>query len=257
MSDDEDRDTLLERVEHLTELPMLILALLYIPVFLIGYFHVSSAVREVDNFAEYVIIAAFAAELLVKVMVAEHKLAYLRAHWLDVLIVILPFLRPLRVVRALRVLRLLRVAILLALVIRSLRGFRLIMGHYKGAYIISIALVSVVTSAVLVTVFEAGASGSSIHNFGDALWWAVATVTTVGYGDVTPQTPEGRAVAVFLMLIGITLFGMITAGLAAYFVEGTEAAERDVTIHNLSEQLEMLRSEIADMRRTLDETVRR
>ncbi len=247
MNEAERNETLLERVERATELPMLVLALLYLAVFVTGYLDVPPTIHEIAGFAEYLIIAAFAAELIVKVMVAERKLAYLRSHWLDVLIVVLPFLRPLRL------LRLLRVALLLALVLRSVHGFRLVMGRYKGAYVLSVALVSVLASAALMAVFEARAPGSSIHDFGDALWWAVATVTTVGYGDVTPHTPEGRAVAVFLMLVGITLFGMITAGLAAYFVKGTEADGQDAAIRELSGQVRLLRSELADLRRVLDE----
>lgn len=67
--------------------------------------------------------------------------------------------------------------------------------------------------------FEAGVSGSTIQNYGDALWWAVVTVTTVGYGDRFPVSSGGRGVAVVLMLLGIGLIGVLTATVASYFVE--------------------------------------
>ncbi len=92
----------LMRVERVTELPMLVLAFAYVPVFVVGYLRdvpddVSDAARVVSLF----IIAAFAIELVVKVAVARGRLAYLRSHWLDVIIVFVPFLRPLRILRVL------------------------------------------------------------------------------------------------------------------------------------------------------------
>jgi voltage-gated potassium channel len=67
--------------------------------------------------------------------------------------------------------------------------------------------------------FEQHAHGSTIHNFGDALWWATVTVTTVGYGDKYPVSPGGRGLAVVLMLVGIGLISVLTATAASYFVE--------------------------------------
>jgi voltage-gated potassium channel len=74
-------------------------------------------------------------------------------------------------------------------------------------------------SAGLEVAFEAHAKGSTIHNYGDALWWSVVTVTSVGYGDESPVTAAGRAVAVVLMITGIALFGVVAASIASYFVE--------------------------------------
>ena len=65
---------------------------------------------------------------------------------------------------------------------------------------------------------ERGAHGANITTFGDALWWAMTTVTTVGYGDQFPVTTTGRIVAAALMLVGISLLGLITATVAASFV---------------------------------------
>jgi voltage-gated potassium channel len=66
--------------------------------------------------------------------------------------------------------------------------------------------------------FEVHAKGSNIHGFADALWWAVVTVTTVGYGDKFPVTAAGRGVAVVLMLVGIGLIGVLTATVSSFFV---------------------------------------
>jgi voltage-gated potassium channel len=74
-------------------------------------------------------------------------------------------------------------------------------------------------AAVQITISERVVEGSNIKNFGDGLWWAMTTVTTVGYGDKFPVTTEGRILAVALMIMGISLVGVITASVAAWFVK--------------------------------------
>ncbi|NDD52054.1 MAG: two pore domain potassium channel family protein, partial [Actinobacteria bacterium] len=74
-------------------------------------------------------------------------------------------------------------------------------------------------SAVQITIAERGAEGSNIKDFGDGIWWAFTTVTTVGYGDRFPITGEGRFLAVLLMIMGISLVGVITASVASWFVK--------------------------------------
>jgi voltage-gated potassium channel len=92
-------------------------------------------------------------------------------------------------------------------------------------FIGSASLLAVGATAFLVYVAERGGEGP-IQTFGDALWWAAATITTVGYGDVYPKTAAGRGAAVLLMLIGISLFGLLTARVAAFFVQADEDASR-------------------------------
>jgi hypothetical protein len=84
---------------------------------------------------------------------------------------------------------------------------------------------------------EEGGEGS-IDTFGDALWRAVITVTTVGYGDTCPVTPAGWGIAVFLMLAGIALFGALTATVAAFFME--RGQEEDPVSERLDEVLRQL-----------------
>lgn len=86
--------------------------------------------------------------------------------------------------------------------------------------------------------------GGNIDSFGDALWWAITTVTTVGYGDTFPVTPAGRGIAAFLMVAGIALFGVLTANIAAFFIEqeyqGDPVAERLDEVLQRLERLETL-----------------
>jgi voltage-gated potassium channel len=193
------------------------------------------------------IIAAFAIELVVKGAVARGRLAYLRSHWLDVLIVFVPFLRPLRILRVLRV---------LPFIARGAVGVRKILGEYNGVYVLFVGTLSVLMSAFLVLVFERGAGGK-IQTFAGALWWAAQTVTTVGYGDVVPITTGGRVIAVLLMVIGITLFGVLTAGVAAYFVHDPNRNTQDEQAAKILARFDALEQRLDSLESHLDERNRK
>ena len=79
-------------------------------------------------------------------------------------------------------------------------------------------VVIILVGALLVRSVEEGAGEANIRSVADALWWAVTTVTTVGYGDKYPTTGAGRLLAAGLMLLGIGLFGILTASLSSFFV---------------------------------------
>ena len=135
-------------------------------------------------------------------------------------------LRPLRVLRSVRLLRLLRLTLLTGLAAKGLREARNILRHRGLNWVLLIVLVLNLIAAAMVLEFEGGNPDANIASYPDALWWAVTTITTVGYGDRFPMSSPGRAVAVVLMIAGIAMFGVITATIAAYFVE--QKAEEDV-----------------------------
>ncbi len=123
--------------------------------------------------------------------------------------------------------------------IRAVRGLERVLGPYKAAYVLVLWFLTVFTGAGLVLLFEEG-SGGTINGFWEALWWAVPTITTVGYGDTYPVTSAGRVVAVLVMLVGIVLFGVLTAGVAAYFVERVEEQDEKVQTDKLDLVLKRL-----------------
>lgn len=236
------------RVTHPFELAILVLALLVVPVVLIEESDASAPWTTIAAVGNWVIWIGFAAELALVLWVAPRKAAALRAHWLDVAIVVLtvPFvpalLAALRLARLLRLLRLLRLA---ALGTRALAAERLLTSRQGFRYAALATVVLVVVAGVAVSVADA----EEFTNPWLGLWWAVTTVTTVGYGDVVPQTVAGRIIAGALMLVGIGFISMLTAAIASSFVahdveveESRESEHQQVlaALHKIEERLERL-----------------
>jgi voltage-gated potassium channel len=168
---------------------------------------VSESTNQILGLIQWVCWIAFAADLVFGLIKAESKVTYLKRHPLEIASTLLPFLRPLR---------LMRVISFGGLALQKVAMGRQFAITLKVA--IATAFIAYV-SAVQITILERPVEGSNIKNFGDALWWAVTTVTTVGYGDRYPTTTEGRFLAVLLMLMGISLVGVITASVASWFVK--------------------------------------
>ena len=124
-------------------------------------------------------------------------------------------------------------------------GRRLLFRHNLH-YAVAITLVVVLGSAAAALAVEDG-GGGSIDSLGDALWWAVTTVTTVGYGDMFPVTPAGRGIAAFLMISGIALFGVLTANIAAFFVEQDQQDDPLVSkVDEVLRRLDLLEERLAN-----------
>jgi len=168
---------------------------------------VPTSTQTLLNVVQWGIWTAFATDLTYELINAKSKKQYLKKHPLEVAAVLLPFLRPLR---------LMRVISFGGLVLQKAAIGRQFAITVK-VFIASIFIAYI--SAVQITISERTTDGSNIKNFGDGLWWAITTVTTVGYGDRYPTTMEGKILAIGLMIVGISLMGVITASVAAWFVK--------------------------------------
>jgi len=217
--------------------PMLVLTILWLPVLIVPLVSaVHGKIATTLATVDYTVWALFTLEYLIKLWLAPERGRFFKTHLLDLLIVAVPFFRPLRMGRLIRLLRLTRVIVV---VTESLRRGRSILTHNGFHFVVLAAGVLVFVCAGLVTFAERNAHSANIHDFGQGLWWAIVTVTTVGYGDRYPVTPFGQGVAVLLMLTGIGLIGTLTATVASYFVqEKTDATdERLARIEALLAQL--------------------
>lgn len=189
--------------EILTLLAVLFLIAFSYPAFVTD---VSENAQENIDAIQWISWSAFAIDVVYGLFKSEKRLQYLKRHPLEIASVLLPFLRPLR---------LLRVISFGGLAIQKIaigRQFTITIKVTLTAFFIAYI------SAVQITIIERTANGSNIKSFEDGLWWAITTVTTVGYGDRFPTTNEGRLLAVLLMITGISLIGVITASVASWFV---------------------------------------
>ncbi|TCO43607.1 voltage-gated potassium channel [Kribbella antiqua] len=195
------------------------------------------ALVRASSIANITIWIGFGADYLVRLTLAPSKRRFLRTHILDLVVLVLPLLRPLRA---------LRVVTALARMNRASLSFR----GQTTMYVVGAVTLLGFVGALAVLDAERNSENANIASFGDALWWASTTITTVGYGDRFPTTTEGRIAGVALMIGGIALVGTITAALASWFVEHIGSvekanAETQDEVASLVAELKAIRTELA------------
>jgi voltage-gated potassium channel len=206
-------------------------------------FRLDPEVEIVLDHADFLICIGFAIDFLVTFWRAPNRWRYLATWgWLDLLSSI-PTLQIARWGRLARVARILRV-------LRGLRATRLLTGvilrkRSQSTFAAAglLALLFLIAGSTAILHFET-LPESNIHTADDAIWWAISTITTVGYGDRYPVTTEGRVVAALLMMAGVGLFGTLSATLAAWFLRPKDEAT--------NAELAELRAEIAALREAVE-----
>lgn len=182
--------------------------------------------------------ALFFVDYICRLALSHDRAAFVRGNVFDLAVVALPLLRPLR---------LLRLVTLLSVLNRyaggSLRGRVAIYVAGATSLVLFIASLAILDA-------ERYAKSANITTFGDALWWAMSTVTTVGYGDRYPVTAEGRFIAGGLMLAGIALLGIVTASLASWLIDKVRAVEEHAQVATRAD-LATLTSEVRALRQEL------
>ena len=208
------------RVASALEPPMFFLGVVFVPVMLGPMLSdLSSGSARAMEIAAWVIWVAFVVEYVWLLYLAPDRREMMRTHKLDLVIVLVPVLRPLRF------LRVFRVASASTGLGRGMVALRQIGGRPGFRPFFLILGTVIVVGASFALAFEHGQDGASIDHYGDALWWAIVTCTTVGYGDHFPVTAGGQIVAVVLMLLGIGALSVLTASIAALFIEQDEEPE--------------------------------
>lgn len=211
---------------------MLVLALVFLVIWSVASIATGIPLRvgHVLLIVNGLIWAVFIVDLAIRMVLAKSTTKYLIRHPLDLLAVLIPMLRPLKVLTAFSI----------GSQLWTSRG----VVRTSQAVLVSAAVV-VWVGAVMVLDFERGAPDATIISFGDALWWAIVTVTTVGYGDFVPVTVGARIVSVGLIILGIAIIGLVTAWVAAWFIRLTttkEEEEAESIIENAAEIARLNRS---------------
>jgi len=187
---------------------------------------------------DFLVCLVFLLDFFVNWWKAPSTWGYLKWGWID-FISSIPAISALRWGRLFRVFR----------ILRGLRSARMVMAHVfrnraRGA-LAAVALgagLLVLLSAIAMLQLE-NAPNSNIRTPEDALWWAFATVTTIGYGDRYPVTLAGRLVAVVLVIAGVGLVGTFTASAASFFLEKDRKREKS-EVQQLTDEVRLLRTKI-------------
>lgn len=227
--------TRLERFEQRTDWPLAAAALVFLALYSVEVLaEPRGPAATAVSYALRATYLVFVVDYLARLYLATPRRRWFFRHLPDLALVALPFLRPLRLLS-------------LAVVIESLQRA---LGHtVRGRIIVFTvcgATVMVYAAALAMLQTERYQPDAKIKDFADALWWSMTTVTTVGYGDLTPVTGRGRLIAAALMIGGISLLGVITATLASWIIQRVsveDAAQQAVTVAHL----EQLRSEIRQL----------
>ena len=196
----------LQTFERRTEWPLAVAALVFLGAYsvqVLAHPRFDASMDVVMN----VTWAMFVVDYLVRLVLATERPRWFLRHLVDLAVVALPLLRPLRLLR------------LIVLIIAFQKA---IGGAIRGRIIVytaSGAVLLIYAASLALLEAERHQPNSHINDFGDAVWSSIETVTTVGYGDAAPVTGRGRVIAVALMIGGISLVGVVTATLASWIVQ--------------------------------------
>ncbi|MBU7014633.1 MAG: ion transporter [Theionarchaea archaeon] len=209
---------------------------------------------------DFWICMVFIVEFSVRLWKEKDRKIFFKMHWLEI-----PGMIPFTIFnisRTFRILRLFRLVRVYSLLKRFSRLYKKRFVKNELQYAFLILMTILLLSAFGVYLFE-GRTNPEIESAGDALWWSVVTVTTVGYGDKVPVTPLGKAIGVILMFTGIGLIGVLSGTIASYLMKGfrpekgedVEGALRVLKLRRArgevtEEQYQEIRKDLEEMLRT-------
>jgi voltage-gated potassium channel len=188
--------------------------------------------------------ALFIVDYLMCLILAPQRGRWFVRNLWQLVILVVPVLRPLR---------LLRLVVLLRIFNRT--GGNALRGRI-AIYVLGAGMLLVYVGALAVLDAEENDPGANIKTFGEALWWAVCTISTVGYGDFTPVTLIGRCVATGLMICGIAVLGVVTASVATWLIDQVRkntVAEIQAEDEPMMKELLRLTQQVELLTRLVDE----
>lgn len=200
--------------------------------------------------SDWLIWSIFLAETILLTALVDKKVAYLRNNWVNLVIIIAACPMIWWVFPAAGALRILRLMVMFSLVLHiSARTRRMLSRNRLGSTLVT-ALILIIASGFIVAGLD-----PSIGGPWDGIWWAWVTMSTVGYGDIVPTTPEGRIFGGILILVGIGLFSLMTASFSAFFVSEDKV---DQVRHELEviQRLEELSQRLDKMERKINSLIR-
>lgn len=229
-----------QRWEDKTNWPLTFAAVLFLAAYAVPILRpdLNSPWLTVCEMVTWAAWTLFLTDYVVRATLSRDRGAFMRRNLLDLAVIALPLLRPLRLLRLVKLLSVL-----------NRHGGGSLRGRVAVYVAGSTTLVLFVASLAMLDA-ERGANEATITTFDDALWWAVTTVTTVGYGDRYPVTTEGRFVAGGLMLAGIALLGIVTASFASWLLDKVREVEEHSQAVTLAD-MDAVTAEVHALRQAL------
>lgn len=210
-----------ERVEKWLEIPILLAAVSVIPTILIQESSLGEPWQTIANVMNWTSWSIFALELVLMLALVPDRWKWLRTHPLEVLIVVLsPPVLP-GSLHGIRVLRLFRLVRLLPIGPIARRTFSLEGLRYAAV----MAVVTILGGGAAFTAVEEG-HNAAVTSTWDGVWFALVTITTVGYGDIVPHTDSGRVIASIIMIVGIGFLAILTGAIAERFIHGRSSRKQ-------------------------------
>ncbi|AZA10558.1 potassium channel family protein [Corynebacterium gerontici] len=229
--------TRLQKWELRVEGPMLLTSVGFLFLFAWTTLGDSSATTKIAEVGLSLTWIAFIGDYVVRLYLTKNKKRWFWRHFHEFLLVVLPMFRPLQILRI--------VPMLFVLQRFSRQNRSITVAIYTGAS----AVLLIFVASLSIYGVESTQAESQIKTFGDALWWSIVTVTTVGYGDIVPVSIAGRFIAVCLMLGGIAIAGVVTATIASWLIKQVEGEQQQED--PVQAELRMLRQEVAELRKSL------
>jgi voltage-gated potassium channel len=212
--------------EKYTTLPFIFLSFIFLLGFSVLILNDEVFTQGIDKVILLVLLViwiAFIVDFFVRLALSTNKRIFIRRNVIDLISMVIPFFRP----------------FLLLMYLSRLKWFRGRQGSSVRArlvaYAASFALMYIYVLSLAVYAAERNAAGASILTYGDSVWWAIETITTVGYGDMIPVTIAGRVYASLLMLGGVVIVGATTATVVSYLNEKVQTVHRRAQDHSAHE----------------------
>jgi voltage-gated potassium channel len=243
------RHDLVDRIERVTKYPMALLGVAWLVIGIVVVttnLNGSASIGLVGTL--FLLWAILLVEYIVRLVVTPDRRDYLKRRWVEPATVVAPPFQGWHLVGIEKMSLLCREG--------QLR-VEAVLKHHSLFRVLIAAAATLLLGAWLVLLLDENAKGSNIHSYPEAVWWAVVTVTTVGYGDRFPVTEGGRIVATMLMMLGIGLIGVLTATVASVFIKEHTDAGREAVKEghaNLGRQLSEISDRLADIERRLGAT---
>lgn len=224
------------------EWPMLFLALW---ILFDWYMRSHGYTSEQSNLiTDWIIWLGFLLELCIMLFVVSDRKRYLKENWMSLVIILggLPVIWGDESFYAGAV-RTLRLLVMLGILFKVSRDIRAILAKHHLGITLAVCFIFIIISGMVISVIDPAFDGPI-----DGIWWAWVTITTVGYGDIVPATNEGRLFGAILILVGLSMFSLITASFSVFFIakDEHEVAEREKQNLNRIAHLETRLEKIED-----------